>query len=54
VKNGVPFDVAFSLSPDERANVRLTDAEIIAFGIIISEINGAEFDFSNWRFKEKK
>lgn len=41
MKQGIPFDVAFSLSNNER----------VAWLIICGEIDGGEFDWStgNWR-----
>ena len=43
VRNGVPFDVAFSLPPDERL------AWIVAFGTI----DGREFDWHTLRWIER-
>jgi hypothetical protein len=44
VRNGVPFDVAFSLSESERL------AWIVAFGTL----DGREFDWFAMRWKETK
>ena len=44
VKNGVPYDVAFSLSK--------TDAT--AYGIIMGEFEGGEFDYHCMSWKDKK
>jgi hypothetical protein len=43
VKNGVPYDVAFSLP----------EVDVAAYGIIFNEFDGAEFDFGRWAFKER-
>lgn len=43
MKNGVPFDVAFSLDEVKRT----------AFCIIFSEMEGAAFDWNTMRFKEE-
>jgi len=42
VKNGVPFDVAFSLSQKDRA----------AWSIIMSEHEGAKFNWTHFAFEE--
>ena len=44
MKNGVPFDVAFSLPPDER----------LAFVVVLGRLDGGEFDFVAMRWKERK
>lgn len=44
VRNGVPFDVAFCLPPDER----------LAFVVALGRLDGHEFDFSTMRWKEHK
>jgi len=44
VRNGIPFDVAFTLP----------DVERTAFSIVFSELEGNEFDYNAMRFKEHK
>lgn len=44
MKNGVPFEIAFNMNPDIR----------LAMSITFSEMEGSEFDFDNWQFKERK
>lgn len=44
VKNGVPFDVAFSLDRIDRA----------AWAIHFAEMDGAEFDTNTMRLKDPK
>ena len=44
MKNGVPFDVAMSLEL----------YEVIAFTIAFGEFDGNEFDFPNFRWKDKR
>jgi len=44
VKNGIPFDVAFSLSDIERS----------AYAIIFSEQEGAKFNWNSMQFEEQK
>lgn len=44
MRNGVPYDVAFSLPDNERT----------AYAIIFAEIEGSEFDWNLMRFKEQK
>lgn len=44
VKNGVPFDVAFSWS----------DAERFAAGIVFSEFEGKRFDWTEMAFREQE
>ena len=41
VRNGVPFDVAFSLDPDER----------LAWVVVFGTLDGGEFD---WQAREWK
>ena len=41
-RNGVPFDVAFSLSPDER----------LAFVVALGRLDGRSFDFATMSWKE--
>ena len=40
----MPFDVAFSLSPEER----------LAFVVVLGRLDGGEFDFAALRWKERK
>jgi hypothetical protein len=42
IKNGIPFDVAFSLDDVTRA----------AWSIVFSEMEGAKFDWHAMKFKE--
>lgn len=44
VKHGVPFDVAFSLEPDE----------LLAYLIVLRGFDGYEYDFENMRFRDKE
>ena len=44
VRNGVPFDVAFSLPPDDR----------LAWVVALGTIDGREFDWQNLRWKERR
>ena len=44
MKNGVPYEKAFSLS----------EANVAAFGIIFNEFEGAEFDWRNMTWKKKQ
>jgi hypothetical protein len=44
VKNGVPFDVAFSLDETDR----------LAYAIILGKFEGGEWDFSRMRWAERK
>ena len=44
VKNGVPFDVAFSLGANER----------LAWSIIMSEHEGAKFNWNTLAFEDSK
>ena len=41
-RNGVPFDVAFALGPEER----------LAFVVALGRLDGREFDFSALQWKE--
>jgi len=41
-RNGVPFDVAFSLGAEER----------LAFVVALGTLDGREFDFSQLRWRE--
>lgn len=43
VRNGVPFDVAFSLPPDEA----------MAWGIIFGEMDGNTWDFNSMAWKKQ-
>ena len=43
MKNGTPFDLAFSLDDDHRT----------AFAIMFSEMNGAKFDWDSFTFREE-
>lgn len=43
VKNNVPFDVAFSLPPDER----------LAWMVIFGRFDGGEFDWSTGSWKKR-
>ena len=43
VRNGVPFDVAFSLPADER----------LAWVVVFGTLDGGEFDFVSMRWKER-
>jgi hypothetical protein len=42
-RNGVPFDVAFSLTPEDR----------LAFVVAIGRLDGGSFDFTRHRWKER-
>lgn len=42
IKNGIPFDVAFSLSPAKR----------IAFAIKFGQLDGNKFNFDTMRWEE--
>jgi len=42
VRNGVPFDVAFSLPADER----------LAWVVVFGELDGREFDWRAMRWRE--
>lgn len=42
VRNGVPFDVAFSLPPDDR----------LAFIVALGSLDGNEFDWSTGAWKQ--
>ncbi|MDA8230743.1 MAG: hypothetical protein M0006_05340 [Magnetospirillum sp.] len=44
VKNGVPFDVALSLSP----------ADVLAFSIIFGQMDGGEWDWGRMTWRERK
>ena len=44
VKHGVPFDVAFSLPPEER----------FAFAVIFGRFEGGKFDFDKMTFVENR
>lgn len=44
VKNGIPFDVAFSLAPDER----------LAWTVILSGFEGAAFDWETGEWLPRK
>jgi hypothetical protein len=44
VKNGVPYDVAFSLP----------EADVAAYGIIFGEFEGNEFSWATMSWKERK
>ena len=44
VKNGVPFDVAFTLPPDER----------FAYVVILGELAGGRFDWGAMRWIEDR
>lgn len=44
VRNGIPFDTAFQLDDLTRA----------AFCIILSEQDGAEFDFDTMKYRERE
>ena len=43
MKNGVPYDVAFSLQPEY----------VAAYGIIFGEMEGNEFDWSTFLWKKR-
>jgi hypothetical protein len=43
VRNGVPFDVAFSLPPEDR----------LAWVVALGTLDGNEFDFGVMRWKER-
>jgi hypothetical protein len=43
-RNGVPFDVAFSLAPDER----------LAWVVAIGWLDGREFDFATMTWKDRR
>ncbi len=43
VKNGVPFDVAFALDPDE----------MLAYTVIFGEFEGGNFDWDELRWRER-
>ena len=43
-RNGVPFDVAFSLTPDER----------LAWVVALGRLDGNEFDFTTMSWKERR
>ncbi len=44
IRNGVPFDVAFCLSAEER----------LAFVVALGRLDGHEFDFAALCWKERK
>jgi len=44
VKNGVPFDVAFSLPPDER----------LAYVVVLGTLQGGSFDWLHLRWEEER
>jgi hypothetical protein len=44
IRNGVPFDVAFSLSIEER----------LAWVVALGTLDGGEFDIATMRWKEHK
>jgi len=46
MKNGVPFNVAFSVK-------ELMRHEKHAMSIVLSEFEGGSFDFNTWRWEEK-
>lgn len=41
-RNGVPFDIAFSLAPEDR----------LAWIIALGRLDGGEFDFETYSWKE--
>ncbi len=43
VRNGVPFDVAFSLPSDER----------LAWVVALGSLDGGKFDFTTMRWQEE-
>jgi hypothetical protein len=43
VKNGVPYDVAFSLPPED----------VEAYGIIFGEMEGGSFDWNRWDWEKR-
>jgi len=43
IRNGVPFDVAFSLPADER----------LAWVVALGTLDGGEFDFLSMRWKDR-
>ena len=47
MRNGVPFDVAFSVK-------ELMKHEKHAMGIVFSEFEGGKFNFSAWQWEENK
>lgn len=42
-RNGVPFDVAFSLPPEDR----------LAWVVALGQLDGGEFDFAALRWKDR-
>lgn len=44
VKNGVPYDVAFSLP----------EVDVAAYGIVFNEFAGEEYDFNRMQWKPQK
>ena len=44
MKNGVPYDVAFSLPPED----------VAAYGILFGEMEGRHFDWNTFRWIECK
>jgi hypothetical protein len=44
VKNGIPFDVAFSLEPTER----------LAYAVILGELNGGRYNWQTSSFEPLK
>ncbi|MDE2197917.1 MAG: hypothetical protein KGJ41_02755 [Rhodospirillales bacterium] len=42
-RNGVPFDVAFSLSAEER----------VAWIVALGRLDGRQFDFGTWQWVEE-
>lgn len=54
MKNGVPFHVALGHPSDAPVPVQLDRFERMAMSIVMSELEGGEFDFDTMLWKEPK
>jgi hypothetical protein len=46
----VPFHIAFGMTAEEAATFRAADADLEAWSIVLSEFEGARFDWNTMRF----
>ncbi len=52
MKGGVPFHIAFDMSPAAVQVLHLTEAERLAFQITLSEFEGNTFDWDRMKWVE--
>jgi hypothetical protein len=52
MKNGVPFEVAFGIAPENRATAVLDDVERRAASIVFGMFEGHKFNFDTMQFEK--